>query len=332
MEKRLETLMEETKQEIQSMENKLHNLLKMELDNIINLSSQLQQQQVPCNVYFTSIGVSHQCKLIVKMLLGIKMVHLHLLCEHIEGIHVVDNQKGELVTLMSPMVQKSVPYLIIGLTIFSLLLKVGAYARARVGNMIPNFGKGLLALDTKSLGDYLHGDGICKMSTHDPLQGKQMLIEKEVALNMAKDKKSAEQWLVDFLKEKDIYKSFGFSRVQYSRKKFNNHGPLIWRVCVKCSNDNFQNKMLEDFLYVILGSIVQGLKTWSNSTKLFMFYEFWYFASGRGKPCCLLVHAKFTLFQLCCGWIQLSFTLVFPSDLRVQKTDVGYMHRLISIW
>jgi hypothetical protein len=50
MEKRLETLMEETKQEIQSMENKLHNLLKMELDNIINLSLQLQQRQVPCNV------------------------------------------------------------------------------------------------------------------------------------------------------------------------------------------------------------------------------------------------------------------------------------------
>ncbi len=183
-------LMEETKQEIQSMENKLHNFLKMALDNIINLSLQLQQQQVPCNVYFTSTGASCQCKLIVKMLPGIKMVHLHLLCEHIEGIHVVDNQKGELVTLMSPMVQKCVPYLITSLTIFSLLLKVGAYAITGVGDMIPNFGKGL-ALDTKSLGDYLHGDGICKMSKHDPLQGKQMLIEKEAALNMAKDKKSA---------------------------------------------------------------------------------------------------------------------------------------------
>jgi hypothetical protein len=108
MEKRLETLVEETKQEIQSMENRLHNLLKMELDNIINLSLQLQEQ-VPCNVYFTSIGASHQCKLIVKMLLGIKMVHLHLLCEHVEGIHVVDNKKGELITLMSPMVQKFSP-------------------------------------------------------------------------------------------------------------------------------------------------------------------------------------------------------------------------------
>jgi hypothetical protein len=112
------------------------------------------------------------------MLLGIKMVHLHLLCEHIEGIHVVDNQKGELVTLMSPMVQKFVPYLIIGLTIFSLLLKVGAYVATRVGDMIPNFGKGLLAFDAKSLGDYLHGDGICKMSKYDPLQRKQMLIQK----------------------------------------------------------------------------------------------------------------------------------------------------------
>ncbi len=81
------------------------------------------------------------------------MVYLHLLCEHIEGIHVVDNKKGELVILMSPMVQKFVPYLITSLTIFSLLLKVGAYVATRVGDMIPNFGKGLLAMDAKSLGD-----------------------------------------------------------------------------------------------------------------------------------------------------------------------------------
>jgi hypothetical protein len=54
--KRLQTLMEEIKQDIQSMENRLHNLFKMELDNIINLSLQLQQRQVLCNVYFTTMG------------------------------------------------------------------------------------------------------------------------------------------------------------------------------------------------------------------------------------------------------------------------------------
>jgi hypothetical protein len=51
-------LMEGIKQEIQSKESKLHNLFKMELDNIINLSLQLQQRQVPCNVYFTTTSSS----------------------------------------------------------------------------------------------------------------------------------------------------------------------------------------------------------------------------------------------------------------------------------
>jgi hypothetical protein len=46
MDKRLENvekLMEATKQGIQSMESKLHNMLRMELDNIMSLSMQLQQ-------------------------------------------------------------------------------------------------------------------------------------------------------------------------------------------------------------------------------------------------------------------------------------------------
>jgi len=252
MEKRLENnmekLMEGTKQEIRFMERKLHNMLKMELDNIISLSVQLQQRQVPCNVYFTTTGSSRQRKLIVKMLPGIEMVHLHLLCEHIEGIHVVDNQKGEKITLIDPKVRKWVPYLVTGLTIFSLLLKVGAHVATGVGDMIPNFGKGLsLALDTDSLQHYLPSEGICRMFDYDPLQGKRTLIEERTALDMAKDKKSAEQWLVDFLKERknNIFESFGLTRVKYHT--MNNKGPLIRWICHKCKNDGFQRNMLEDF-------------------------------------------------------------------------------------
>jgi len=173
MEKRLEKLMEGTKQEIQSMEKKIHNMLRMELDNMISLSVQLQQRSVPCNVYFTTTGFTGKHKLIVKMLPGIQLVHLHLLCEHIEGIHVVKNKKGEEITLIDPKVRKWVPYLLIGLTIFSLLLKVGAHVVAGVGDMIPNFGKGLLlAFDMDALGDYLPSDGIHKMLEHESIQGK----------------------------------------------------------------------------------------------------------------------------------------------------------------
>jgi hypothetical protein len=248
LEKGLQTLMEEIKQHIQSTENRLHNLFKMELDNIINLSLQLQQRQVPCNVYFTTTGSSRQRKLIVRMLPGIQLVHLHLLCEHIEGIHVVKNQKGEEITLTNPKVQKWIPYLVTGLTIFSLLLKVGAHVAAGVGDMIPNFGKGLsLALDTNALQDYFPTDGIQKILEHESFEGKRSLIEQGIALNKAQEKNSAEQWLVDFLKErkKSILESFGLTRVKYHKK--NNKGHVIRWVCHKCRDDGFQKQMLEDF-------------------------------------------------------------------------------------
>ncbi len=248
MEKRLQTSMEEIKQGIQSTENRLHNVIKMGLDNNIILSLQLQQRQVPCNVYFTTMGSSGQRKLIVKMLPGIQLVRLHLLCEHIEGIHVVKNQKGEEITLIDPKMQKWVPYLVTGLTIFSLLLKVGAHVAAGIGDMIPNFGKGLsLALDTNAFQDYFPSDGLQKILEHESFEGKRSLIEQGTALNKAQEKNSAEQWLVHFLKEKkkSISESFGLTRVKYHKK--NNQGPLIRWVCQKCRDDGFRKQMLEDF-------------------------------------------------------------------------------------
>jgi hypothetical protein len=127
------------------------------------------------------------------MLPVIQLVHFHLLCEHIEGIHVVKNQKGEEITLIDPKVRKWVPYLVIGLTIFSLVLKVGAHVAIGVGDMIPNFGKGLLlTFDTNALGHYLPSDGIRKMLEHESFQGNTTLIEQGIARGMADEKKSAE--------------------------------------------------------------------------------------------------------------------------------------------
>jgi hypothetical protein len=219
----------------------------MELDNIINLSVQLQQRQIPCNVYFTTIGPSRQRTLVVKMLPWIQTVHLHFLCENIEGIHVVENQKGEDITLIDPKVRKWVPYLITGLTIFYLLLKVGVHVAAGVGDMIPNFGKGLsLVFDIEALQDYLPSDGIHKMLEHESFQGNKTLIEQGTAMNMVNEKKSAEQWLVNFLKEKksNILESFDLTRVKYH--KMNGKGPFIRWVCHKCKNYGFEKQMLED--------------------------------------------------------------------------------------
>jgi hypothetical protein len=249
MDKRLENmekLMEGTNEGIQSMASYLLNM-SMELDNKINLSVQLQERLVPCNVYFTTTGSGCQRNLIMKMLPGTQIVHLHLFCESIEGIHVVENQKGEKITLIDPKVRKWVPYLTTGLTIFSLLLKVGAHVAAGVGDMIPDFGKALLlTVDTEALQDFLPSDGIHKMLEHESFQGNKTLIEQKSIVNMADEKNSAEQWLVNFLKERNnnILESFDLTRVKYRR--MNGKGPLIRWVCQKCRNYGVENQMLED--------------------------------------------------------------------------------------
>jgi hypothetical protein len=95
------------------------------------------------------------------MLPRIETIHLHFLCKHFQMIHVVDNQEGVLVMLMLARAQTIVPYLVIGLTIFSILLKIDAHVMVGIDNMIPNVEKGLtLTLDIQSLGNYLPTHGI----------------------------------------------------------------------------------------------------------------------------------------------------------------------------
>ncbi len=125
---------------------------------------------------------------------------------------------------------------------------MGAHVAIGIGDMIPNFGKGLLlALDTDALGDYLPSDGIHKMLEHESFQRNKTLIKQGTALNMADEKNSVKQWLVDFLKERrnSISESFGLTRVKYHR--MNNKGPFIQWVCQECKNNSFQKQMLEDF-------------------------------------------------------------------------------------
>ncbi len=157
----------------------------------------------------------------------------------------MDEQQGCEVTMLSPKAQQIVPYLVIGLSIFSLLLKVGAHMVAGIGDMVPNVGKGVaLAFDTQSLSDYLPNFGIGGNFQNDPIQGRKTnMIKKEVALREEKD--GVEQWLVDFLEKQNISKSFGLSRVHYPTIKYGNQGPLIRWICDKHKEEGLKKGILE---------------------------------------------------------------------------------------
>jgi len=61
------------------------------------------------------------------MLMGIEIVYFHLLCEDIDGIHVVDDKKGDEIRYVEDKNRHKIAHLVIvGFKIVSILLKVAA--------------------------------------------------------------------------------------------------------------------------------------------------------------------------------------------------------------
>jgi hypothetical protein len=241
MEKRLENRIIHTCEEIRVMGQTLYGKVTMKVDQIMNLILQLDQRQVPCNFYFTTPGTKRNRQLIMKVLYGMEIVHLHLLCECVDGIHVVGGQKGVEIKLSPSVTREKINRLIMAsLTVLSLLVKVGAHVTAGIGNMIPDIGQIVaLTCDTQSLNDYLPDS---KGSNHQSLP-----TSNDALMAMQGDgKKVAEQWLVNLLKGKEILDLFNLRRVKYVKITSCNEGyPIRW-VCEHHWKEGMERGTLED--------------------------------------------------------------------------------------
>ncbi|CAM6055656.1 unnamed protein product [Sphagnum tenellum] len=226
--KRLEDQIIHTCEKIRVMGQTLYEKVTMKVDEIMNLILQLDQRQVPCNFYFTTPGTERNRQLIMKLLSGMEIVHLHLLCEHVDGIHVVEKQKGVEIKLSTSTTREKFNRLIMAsLIILSLLVKVGAHVTAGIGNMIPDIGHIIaLTCDTKCLNDYLvDSKGSNHQSTNLPTSTDALMATQ------GDGKKAAEQWLVNLLKGKEILDLFSLRRVKYVKIKNCSEGyPIRW-VC-----------------------------------------------------------------------------------------------------
>jgi hypothetical protein len=179
-------------------------------------------------------------------LMGIEVIYLHFLCEDIDGIHVVDDQKGDEIRYVKDENRHKIAHLVIvGFKIVSVLLKVAAHVVGGMGNLVPNFAQGLaLAYDAKDITNcienlQIHGGPIVGQNSISHLPtANDALIEKH---------KVATQWLVDFLRRKNISKLFGLSRVRYL-KIDSSHGDLstIRWVCSHHKNKGLNNGTLAE--------------------------------------------------------------------------------------
>ncbi|KAH8966290.1 hypothetical protein BDL97_03G018100 [Sphagnum fallax] len=245
MEKRLENRIIHTCKEIRIMEQTLYGKVTMKVDGIMNLILQLEQRQVPCNFYFTTLGTKHNQQLVMKLLSGMEIVHLHLLCEHVDGIHVVERQKGVEIKLSTSATREKVNRLIMAsLTVLSLLVKVGAHVIAGVGDMIPNIGQIIaLTCDTQSLNDYLP---YSKGSYHQSIITNLPTSSDALMAMQGDGKKAAEQWLVNLLKGKEILDLFSLRRVKYVKITSCNEGyPIRW-VCEHHWKEGIERGTLEN--------------------------------------------------------------------------------------
>jgi len=194
------------------------------LDQILQFSGELQRHRVPCLSFFSTKDLGIFQKMIDSCVSNAVMqcVQLHFWCEHRHNIHKVEGQEGCSLSLETKIARKIRPYAIWGLRIATMLMKAGAHITLGIEHAIPDLEKaflnGVVSIpDLQVVGD----DGVSREQVELHL--------KEHFTNEVKE--SAEQWLVDFLRGKDIATLFGLYRVQYTHGT--SEGPHIAWVCKK---------------------------------------------------------------------------------------------------
>jgi hypothetical protein len=180
----------------------------------MTFSVELQQSQVPKLVYFTASHKSSLRSIVTRMVPGLTNLHLHLMCEHHGGFHIVANQKGCGVSFGTDSAKVFLTILTWGLKIFTMLVKIGAHVGAGMGSMVPDLAQDfMLLLDTPTL-----LDGTWQLPIIEPHNHKYQFI-------MDTDRRVAEQWLIDFLKEKNFRELFSLQKAKYIGSV---EGSIVW--------------------------------------------------------------------------------------------------------
>ncbi|KAH8965359.1 hypothetical protein BDL97_04G115000 [Sphagnum fallax] len=203
-----------------------HKLVKNDVLSVTRLIRDLilnsSQRQVPRIVLFTKQDASFKQKLITQLVPGMKALQLHLLCEYKGREHIVEGQAGCEVILQDENWKKVHELVVEGLKWVFLAAKVGAHIAMGLENMVPKpkmeYGKAVVTF----------GEGVLKDPPIDwaPVAPGKLVRDEAFAIRTA-ERASAEQWLVNFLKDKDILNKFELQRVIYK-----DTGELGW-ICRK---------------------------------------------------------------------------------------------------
>jgi hypothetical protein len=203
---------------IENFQKQLQKKLCKKVDTLMEFNVQLQQRNIPRLAYFVQKkNMMQSCKtLVTSFVPGLECAQLHLMCEHIDGIHVVKDQEGFEVMLGSETFQKVQPLVDKGLWVLSILLKVGAQLTVGLASQVPNL----------NVGAILGG-----MATIIPSQFPTTMSFDDVT-SATTNNEDAANWLVETMeKVPSIAKSFDLHKVTFVTGRC--QGQVAW-VCGDC--------------------------------------------------------------------------------------------------
>ncbi|KAG0599383.1 hypothetical protein M758_12G148100 [Ceratodon purpureus] len=211
------------------LQRKLFLDISRNIEKVMDFSIHLQQCRVPRLMYFTD--ADNVTRLVTSFVPGLKSVQVHLMCEHIEGVHLVSKQKGCELRYTSERFQSALPYVIWGVRAISLLVKIGGIAiGAGVGSFVEGAEKDLIKALASSI-----PLNVVSSNVDEGCVSRAVLPE-----DLKEKQKAAEQWLVDFLSGKSILDLFDLHRIRYT----SGSKRLAW-VCGEHKREGERNKSME---------------------------------------------------------------------------------------
>ena len=242
LEKHSEELKKQCEEQKKHFEEQIKDLRRVVLGRISNSTNRLinhsihsQQRQVPSFAYVTTEDLGTGEWLISSLVPGLKSVRLHVMCEHNREIHTVGGQKGIALLMEKENFRTFRPYVIWGLRIMSMLMKVSAQVTAGLGSMVPDLEQSLL----KGVASVIPNVSSDVLGPHGtPLQEVNLLGMQD--LPGESETRAAHQWLVNRLKGEDLERVFGLRRVWYT----DGSNEFAW-LCKKHIDEGYRTGVLQ---------------------------------------------------------------------------------------
>lgn len=196
----LESRLTDRTKEVNAYQKRLFRELSRNIDNVIDFPFLLQDGKVPHLVYLSTGGDSvNSERLVTKLTPGSYSRKLHLMCEHRDGIHMIDHQVGGIMRCDEKSVRSVRPHMLWGLKLISTMFRISELAAGGFTCMLTEAERmKLMGMSDEDSADSVEWPDVTGRLSFTP---EEMM--------------AAEDWLIPYMKSKNIPALFGLYKVVY---------------------------------------------------------------------------------------------------------------------